>query len=642
MHARPCVAAPTTARGVGVYRLVPNLRRPTSGGMWLATVLIVAAAACADGSLVQSVTQNRVTIAEFQLRDFMQQPFSPIEATRQAIVTGEFDVTQEPETRRWFTHQIRQHVQIGTGFMVYVGMENGMFSGCFINNDGEVLYTERKPGASNPAQFDWSASTAVPGAAFETSTCARGITCRAAAPSYGCSLPKCRGHNNTCPVKAACTTEKRVGGMWKPQPGVYLSRNCSFGGVPGDDANATGRAEAVAQAELDCGARDTCFNQSADQVGSCIDNDIRMYYTTDIHDHQNIGGGAFDFQYNMSRWKQYDPRGRPWYIGAKEKVVVDTSKTSSWSDLYRFDTSQSLGLSAVHAIVDPSPPNSLIGVLAVDYNLLTVTKWLREQLGQFADTSTYFIVDQRTGTLISQSCREIHPQKDDCDEGKGDYANSTGDPSGPQGVCPLDYPNRFLNATAIHLTERFGSIAHWPAAYTNHTGSPGWPQPPWLEDTTSSLGSVIRQLHVVTKKLQDQHGLEWLVVAGAVETVLCPESLNEQANNVHLECECQLGYFRSVVDTCIECPAGRTTSSGTSGCDLCAPGYYALTGTAACTSCTELPTSLPRGLILEPEELRDLTTKCPGGKPGVSAGICPYRGLWCVMHSTSVFLACPF
>ena len=131
-------------------------------------------------AFAQSCGQLPTEIAEHQLRQFMSVPFQPISDSKEGRVTQEFDVNTEPEMRRWFLHQIRLNQKSfiaqgfpGDGYMIYAGLEDGLFSGYGIGGDGSIWYTERKVGSSNPKQYNWTATVATAAAPFETSTCAR-------------------------------------------------------------------------------------------------------------------------------------------------------------------------------------------------------------------------------------------------------------------------------------------------------------------------------------------------------------------------------------------------------------------------------------------------------------------------------------
>jgi hypothetical protein len=123
---------------------------------------------------------------------------------------------------------------------------------------------------------------------------------------------------------------------------------------------------------------------------------------------------------------------------------------------------------------------------------------------------------------------------------------------------------------------------------------------------------------------------------------LCQKcAVGKEPNNNHTAClDCPPNFF-SIAGECIECevgkyslpqsnrgaiqceicPTGRTGPQPGTGCILCSEGFYSLDANAACLPCEDL--------VQPPEELiksihvPDIARACPGGVPGVSAGICP-------------------
>jgi hypothetical protein len=82
---------------------------------------------------------------------------------------------------------------------------------------------------------------------------------------------------------------------------------------------------------------------------------------------------------------------------------------------------------------------------------------------------------------------------------------------------------------------------------------------------------------------------------------------------------------------CIACPVGRAGLQ----CERCLPGYFALRSLGPhepCIMCTELELPARRKDldITEPQLVGG--SVCPGGVPGLTAGICPMHGMW--VHTT--------
>jgi adenylate cyclase len=65
----------------------------------------------------------------------------------------------------------------------------------------------------------------------------------------------------------------------------------------------------------------------------------------------------------------YDPRHRPWYLGAKE------AKGTHWTDIYIFHTRQKPGITCANPIVDQD--GKFLGVLGIDIGLETLSAFLK-------------------------------------------------------------------------------------------------------------------------------------------------------------------------------------------------------------------------------------------------------------------------
>ena len=83
---------------------------------------------------------------------------------------------------------------------------------------------------------------------------------------------------------------------------------------------------------------------------------------------------------------------------------------------------------------------------------------------------------------------------------------------------------------------------------------------------------------------------------------------------------CEDGKIPNSVHTaCEECPLGRTGKRGR--CNECVAGYFALAAHHPCTECSQL--QLPKRLdqLDVPRPVLNSPEVCPGGVPGISAGI---------------------
>ena len=80
-------------------------------------------------------------------------------------------------------------------------------------------------------------------------------------------------------------------------------------------------------------------------------------------------------------------------------------------------------------------------------------------------------------------------------------------------------------------------------------------------------------------------------------------------------------------NSCDNCLAGRTGPAAGTGCGLCSVGYYSLTPTGDCNSCLDT-LAMPDERQIKSLTMPSLRDSCPGGIPGVEAGICPMPGIW--------------
>lgn len=276
-----------------------------SGGLaWLWLVLLLGVGA--PPTAAQSCASDYASLTVFQLREFMATPFTPIWESAEAIATGTFDAFAGAPMQQWFLHQIRLHESVGAGYMIYAGMEDGLFSGYGLSGGqgcsmpGQprctVWYTYRKAGKAQPQNYPdhWRSIAEKYGAEapWELSACATGRSnelygCRAD-PSLArsCTDPlSCRAHETaggtTCALVAACKTEHMVDGAWETRPGAYLAESC---------ADAAAATTSIQHAQQTCGHSD-CVDVTPDDRGflpGCQDYDVRFYY--------RVGCSAEDLQ----------------------------------------------------------------------------------------------------------------------------------------------------------------------------------------------------------------------------------------------------------------------------------------------------------------------------------------------------------
>ena len=274
--------------------------------MAVAWVLALLALGCPVAG--QFCASDYTTLTVFQLRTFMETPFSPVWDSAEGIVSGDFAVvgsSTEPVMSDWFLHQIRVHEAVGAGFMIYAGFENGVFSGYGLSGDQDcskpgqppctIWYTQRKANRARPTAYadHWQSYAGRYGAAapWQESPCATGRSgepfgCRAdTSKARSCTDPlTCRAFTTTggttCAFEAACKTQKQASGAWTTQAGAYLA----------DDCNSAGTAStSIAFAQQTCGHADCVdVSTSSGHLPGCQDYDVRVYY--------QVGCGAGDLQ----------------------------------------------------------------------------------------------------------------------------------------------------------------------------------------------------------------------------------------------------------------------------------------------------------------------------------------------------------
>ena len=293
---QPAAAALVASAPTGVPRLPTTMQRA-----WALALLAL------PGAGAQFCASDYTTLTVFQLRDFMKTPYEPIWQSAEAMVTENFQFLADPEPamRDWFLHQARVHESVGNGYMIYAGLENGLFSGYGLSGSQDcskpgqpactVWYTQRKKDQARPTDYPdhWRSLAQRYGAVapWQESACATGRSgepfgCRAD-PSLArsCSDPlKCRAFETggtTCALKAACKTQHAADGTWETKAGAYLADSC---------ASAGSASVSIAFAQQTCGHSD-CVDLTPGSDGhlpGCQDYDVRFYY--------RVGCSASDLQ----------------------------------------------------------------------------------------------------------------------------------------------------------------------------------------------------------------------------------------------------------------------------------------------------------------------------------------------------------
>lgn len=108
------------------------------------------------------------------------------------------------------------------------------------------------------------------------------------------------------------------------------------------------------------------------------ENEVRTTFT-----YRNQAGEVITTQEDPN--DNYDPRIRPWYIGAAK------TKTNFWSDVYIFFTMKNAGITASYPVLDGE--GKVIGVFALDIPLTELSQFIAEQ--KIGETGIAFIVNHK-------------------------------------------------------------------------------------------------------------------------------------------------------------------------------------------------------------------------------------------------------
>jgi hypothetical protein len=200
--------------------------------------------------------------------------------------------------------------------MLYAGMEDGLFTGYF----SPTSYTLRAP-SGKPEDVPWAPY--ILEASCGDGNDASGATCEVSDAGNDCAFTTgacsfVAGVNEVCAASEAC---RGVAGKT-----VQPSGTC-----PGDDA-------------------------------MCVDADLRNYYRRSV-----------DASITFTRWRQYDPRVRGWYISGKA-LWENNQQKLAYSAVYEFSTSGELGITATGAFIQNSV---FLGLFAIDYDLVDISTLLK-------------------------------------------------------------------------------------------------------------------------------------------------------------------------------------------------------------------------------------------------------------------------
>jgi len=173
---------------------------------------------------------------------------------------------------------------------------------------------------------------------------------------------------------------------------------------------------------------------------------------------------------------EYDPRVRPWYQNAKTLGKI------TWSPIYRFQSQDVLGITAVAPVYQPG--GTLKGVFAINISLGQLSDFLNSL--EISPAGAAFIVE-RSGTIVASSVVENLLV-----EGE---AGQTDSPENPNRLLAVESINPAIQGTARELLAR----------YNNLDG---------IESPQTFKFSLNGKMQLVAvNPIQDGRGLDWLIVA---------------------------------------------------------------------------------------------------------------------------------
>eukprot|EP01043_Picozoa_sp_COSAG02_P047130 COSAG02_NODE_4484_length_5303_cov_2.581476_1_plen_1365_part_00 len=421
-----------------------------------------------------------------ELKYVMEMPFSPIAFSEEQISMSFLGTTDE-ELRSWLYHQI---IALGVGqsswmTMIYMGLEDGRFLGYFSNSS----YTERAS-SGLAADLSWMPYTLDEVNDAVDRGDIRGVSGKTVETS--------------CPEGArdsVCTSQSS-------EP-----------------------VNAIDQAACLHTAGNTWY---APCTADCCDAHIRNYYTTSF--------AARGAPINVTRWRTYDHKARPWYKQCKYSGA-------KWSSPYEFATSQSLGLTAMATAKGPT--GDLLGVLAIDYEVGGLGALLSQSLRRLGAWG--YAVERSNGKLVAISTGETLYSST--------MVETVGFSESRLSAINASHESIAVSATMLAALE-------WPENYYYQSASTD----AGYEFQTAGLKS---------------NGLDWLLVAG--QDIHCQPS--EIWDSMAGICQtCAAGAI-PMHGRCTICPPHSSPHNNQSACH-CNVGYYSLPGDTQCFVC---PSSLVCG-----------------------------------------------
>jgi Ca2+-binding EF-hand superfamily protein len=511
---------------------------------------------------------------------FMQKPFEmALDFTEAADYIGSLDLADRQQMSRvMYTQTLATKCgEPGNPFdMVYLGLEEGTFLGYFSPTE----YTYRPPSGTMADQLSWEpyaldTINGVCGRAQESAcdfadaanqSYIAGKACIGAAAA--CSAVDISGGGATgawerldagrasCEAAGGCRFSAYGGRTWD---GKVVSSSCTRAGADVSSCAVVDLTGADASTDLHaCESAGDCAYTPADVSGgmaatctavctdTCCDGDLRIYYSADSR------GEPVE----MTRWRVYDHRARPWYIQQKERFLSD-SEAFGWSSVYTFSSSGALGITATAMINDDMGGH---GVAAVDYTLAIISQLVMDELlalrVDLGNTWAYIVeVSGSTpGTLMGSSTESV------TDSSSGSVT-------------------RLLARNSTHPG------AALSAAYLDEND---WPV---VDGVALTQGDT--QVEFGTYSFEDR-GLVWLIVVGQMTNCSSTDvwafgkcnTCDSGTEPVGGACiACAAGYA-GMGGICAACQDGKQPNTQKTTCEVCPKGTAGKGG--QCTECSRL------------------------------------------------------
>lgn len=413
-----------------------------------AALALLALAANLDMRQAEALSYSEAVLStrvQANIEGVMEEPFSPLDFTADAHRLDFLDLTDTLELQQWVYGQaLATHTGDSTQSsidMLYVGLEDGRFLGYF--SPTSYTYRGAGDGAPDAAGLHWAPYTLA---------------------TVDCDLIRCHAGST---VSSSCAANVNAG--------------ATYDGVCTD--HRSGATDAAFSDQTTCQTAGNIWYAPC-TTDKCCDSSIRNYYST-----SEVARGA---PTDVTRWRVYDHRVRPWY---REAISAwsDEGRSSVWSSVYPFISAQTLGLSAMQVVfqADGATPEA---IFAVDFTLAMISTVIESSLAG-SDRSFSYVVETQpgfSGLLIGASSLE-----------------------------PLSV---VVDGTVIRLSALDSTHPHISAsaavlAGMSWTTIAGEVCASDISSTASAVyraggGSVGWEIHTKCTRNNAFHGLSWLVVTG--------------------------------------------------------------------------------------------------------------------------------